>query len=182
MPDHADSNDLDQALTSLSQVLNMMNEQQRTMEERFARLRQLALIGFAILVGSLSLMVIILSQQLPAMTVTIDTMNRHFTSITDDMGFMRRSMAAMEQYVQAMPPMLQHIDDIHDGVTDISRDVDDMSARVTTITQNLDRVTAGVVDMRQSFQMMDDSVDRMTHDVKHMSKPMRWFNSINPFR
>jgi len=182
MSDPADNDDLDQVLASFSRVLKMMNEQQQAMEKRFARLRQLALIGFAVLVGSLSLLVVILSEQLPAMTVTIDTMNRHFTSITHDMGFMRRSMAAMEQYVQAMPTMLQHIDAIHDDVTDISADVDSMSARVTTITQNLDQVTAGVVDMRQSFQIMDDSVDRMTHDVKHMSKPMRWFNSINPFR
>ena len=178
----SDSKDLDQALASFSRVLNMMNERQSAMEKRFARWRQLSLIAFVVLVSSLSLMVILLSQQLPTVTVTIDTMNRHFTSITDDMGVMRRSMAAMDQYVQSMPSMLQHIDDIHNGVTHISADVDGMSARVATITQSLDRVTSGVVDMRQSFQIMDDSVDRMTHDVKHMSKPMRWFNSINPFR
>lgn len=182
MPPSSDHSDLDQALDGFARVLEMMNDRQAELEQGFARWRQLALISFALLVGSLSLMVVLLSQQLPAVTVTIDTMNRHFTSITDDMGFMRRSMAAMDQYVQAMPTMLQHIDDIHADVTAIGGDVGAMNAQVATITQNLDQVTTGVVDMRQSFQIMDASVDRMTHDVKHMSKPMRWFNSINPFR
>jgi hypothetical protein len=29
---------------------------------------------------------------------------------------------------------------------------------------------------------MDDSVMRLMQDVNHMSKPMRFFNQMNPFR
>jgi hypothetical protein len=29
---------------------------------------------------------------------------------------------------------------------------------------------------------MDDTITRMTQDVRHLSKPMRLFNQMNPFR
>ena len=182
MSDPADNKDLDQALASFSRVLTMMHEQQRRLEQQSARRHQLSLIVLVVLVGSLSLLMMVLSSQLPAMTTTVDTMNRYFTSITDDMGFMRRSMAAMDANVQSMPTMLRHIDQIHAGVEHISGDVAGMTAHMQSITASLDQVTAGVVDMRQSFQAMDESVDHMTRDVRQMSKPMNMFNQMNPFR
>lgn len=81
-----------------------------------------------------------------------------------------------------MPQMLRNIDQINASVERISTDVASMNVSVAAITGNLDQVTVGVVDMRHSFQIMDDSVTRMTHDVRHMSKPMQMFNWMNPFR
>jgi len=182
MSDPADSRQLDQALASFSEVLKIMHQQQQQLEQQSARRHHIAMSGFVVLVASLSLLLLVLSRQLPVMTNTVDTMNQYFTSITDDMGFMRRSMAAMDRNVQSMPVMLRHIDHIHTGVSQISADVDSMAAHMQTITLSMDQVTGGVVDMRHSFEIIDDSVDRMTRDVRRMSQPMKLFNQMNPFR
>jgi uncharacterized protein YoxC len=173
---------IDTSVKKLQTVLGLLNDQQAAVERRLALVSRMALIAFFIVVASISFLVIILSTQVPQMAVAIDTMNRYFGDISDDMYTMRRSMRMMTENVDSMPGMVASIDSIHSDVDLMSGDVSLMTGHMSAIDGSLGQLTLHVGDMGQSFRIMDQSVLQMTRDVNQMSKPMRIFNQINPFR
>jgi uncharacterized protein YoxC len=173
---------IDTSIEKLQNVLGLLSQQQAAVEIRLALVSRMALIAFFVVVVSISFLVIILSTQVPQMAVAIDTMNRYFGDISDDMYAMRRSMRMMTENVDSMPGMVTSIDGIHGDVDIMTGDITVMTGHMSAIDNNLGQLTVHVGDMGQSFRIMDRTVLQMTRDVNHMSKPMRMFNQMNPFR
>lgn len=171
-----------QVVRTLQNIIEIQQNRQQSLVKRVNLLYRISFIAITVLVLSLSIMVIVLATYLPGLTQSITKMNQYFSDITDDMEVMRRSMYVMQENVDALPSIIRNIDHMHSSTQQMSRDVNNMSGHMSGINQTMQTMTVSVTDMKQSFQTMDQSVYQMRRDVDHMSKPMRMFNSVNPFR
>jgi len=61
-------------------------------------------------------------------------------------------------------------------------DVAALGQTLGTMDLDLGNMTTSIADMRQSFEIMEVNVGRMSRDVSHLSAPARVFNQLNPFR
>lgn len=171
---------LGQALLKLQRVLATQQERQQRTAQRVSLLYKVSLVSFGVLVLSMSFMIILMATQLPLLTGAINQMNTHFAAITADMEVMRRGMYAMQRNVDSLPLIVQNIDTMYSSTTQMRQDVGTMQQHLAQIRQDMHAMSANVTDMRQSFNVMDNSVTLMQHNVRHMSAPMRMFNSFNP--
>jgi hypothetical protein len=177
-----DEQQLDRALERFTALMRHIDARQTRMENRLTGLFALSLVAFVIVVVSLSFLTIILSQQVPGMTGAITEMNQRFGQIAEDMVAMERSVAAMGRNMDSMPRLVGHMDQVHGSVAFMSNDVAAMAGDLGALDLSVVGMTAQLGDMRQSFEIMEQSVARMGADVNHMSQPMRMFNFMNPFR
>lgn len=178
----ADEVRIDEAIDRLQRVIRLLGERQEFLDRRISALSRLALFDLFAVVLTISLLVIILSVQAPELRNAVATMNIHFGAMSDDMYSIRRSMARMTEDVAGLPGIIAQIDHIQGNVGHMSGSIGTMTERVATMNTNLGHMTLQVNDMSLSFAVMDDSLMRMRQDVDHMSKPMRFFNQMNPFR
>lgn len=173
---------INEAIDRLQHVIQLLGERQEFLDRRISALSRLALFDLFAVVLSISLLVIILSVQAPELRTAVATMNLHFGALSDDMYNIRRSMARMTEDVTALPGIITEVDHIHGSVGQMSDRIGTMTTRVATMNTNLGLMNQQVNDMSLSFAVMDDTVMRMMQDVNHLSKPMRLFNQMNPFR
>lgn len=178
----ANEDHIDEAIDRLQRIIQLMGEQQSALDRRISTLAKLALFDLLIVVVSISLLVVILSVQAPELRQAVASMNLHFAAMSDDLFEIRRSMGRITGDVAVMPRIVGHVDSMHGNVGRMGEQVGTMTERVATMNQSLSRMQTQVGDMALSFQVMDDTILRMTLDVQHLSKPMRFFNQMNPFR
>lgn len=180
---HLDDDErLDHAIEQFSRIIEGLQSRQGRLEHRIVTLYQIAAIAFAVVVVSLSFLVIILSQQVPGMTAAIGEMNDRFAHIALDMARMNRTIDHMRDNMGSLPEIIANVDRIHFAVSAIGEDVAAMDADLGTIDHHLALMATSVADMRQSFQVLEVNVGRMGRDVNHLSTPARIMNQFNPFQ
>lgn len=177
-----DEERLDRAIERFSRLIEGIQSRQSRLEHRVVSLYQVAAVAFAVVVASLSFMVIILSQQIPRLTAAIADMNDRFASVAFDMAQMDRTVASMQANMGRLPEIVANLDQIHVAVAVMGDDVADLSRTLGTMDLDLGNMSTSIVDMRQSFEVMEVNVGRMGRDVNHLSSPARIFNQLNPFR
>ncbi|MBK1645501.1 hypothetical protein CKO25_12775 [Thiocapsa imhoffii] len=172
----------DEAIDRLQRVLQGLGEQQIALDRRLTMLSKLALFDLVAVVLSISLLVIVLSLQAPDLRKAVATMNVHIATMSDDLYSIRGSMTRLTDDVGSLSEIIAQVDSIHGDVAQMREHVGTMTLRVTDMNSSLTQVSDQVGDMSLSFGVLDNILMRMMLDVNHMSKPMRFFNQMNPFR
>lgn len=177
-----DEERLDRTIEQFSRLIGGLQSRQSRLEHRIVTLYQIAAGAFAVVVASLSFLVVILSQQVPGMTAAITQMNDRFSAVAADMARMDRTIAKMQENMGHLPEIVANLDRIHLGVATMGDDVATLGETLVTMDQDLGGMTVSIADMRQSFELMEVNVARMGRDVNHLSTPARIMNQFNPFR
>jgi len=177
-----DEANLELAIDKLDRVIRALGEHNFQLEQRLATLYRSFFVAFSLLVLSISFLVIILSRQMPDIAHAIATMNAYFTTVSNEMSRVDRSMRIMKQNLGSMPHIITHVDRINGDMTYLSNDVGTMATTMDNMDDNMGRMTVNMADMRNSFEAMDQTVYGMGRSVDQMSKPMHMINWMMPFR
>ncbi|MCU0935607.1 MAG: hypothetical protein MUF66_05935 [Gammaproteobacteria bacterium] len=177
-----DEERLDEAVERLGRTIRALHSRQAHLERRLVGLYRIAFAGFTLVVVTVSSLVIILSRQVPDMTVAMRDMNGRFASVAADMARVERTIESMTGHVAALPEIVASVDGIQGSTAAMRADVTQMAGTLSAIDADLAAVALGVADMRLSFEVMSAGVARMGRDVGHMSGPFRLFNRMNPLR
>lgn len=180
--DPRDEERLDEAVARFAALIRAIEQRQSAMESRLSWLYQLTFIAFIVVVASISFLTIILSQQMPDITAALTAMNGDFVQVADDMDRMERSVRRMAEDVHQLPAIIAEVDRMHTSTGFMAADIDSLALLFADMDEAVAAMEGGVADMRQSFEVMQVNVGRMGVDVNQMSKPMRMFNWMNPFR
>ncbi|MFE8034534.1 hypothetical protein [Thiohalocapsa marina] len=173
---------LDEVIDRLHRVVQLLGERQALTDRRVSQLSTLALFDLFAVVLSISLLVVVLSVQAPELRAAVATMNRHFGDIADDMFSIRRSLSNMTDDVASLSAIVAQVDGMQGHVGSMGDNVGNMTGRVQDMNATLGLMTAQVDDLSLSLTVMDAHILRMMQDMHHMSRPMRMFNQMNPFR
>lgn len=172
---------LDHSIDRLGLVLQRIEERQNILEGRFQGLYQIAAVALAVIVISITLLVVVLSYQLPYMTTAMVEMNEKFARVSNDMAKMDRVVVDMNLNMQTLPQIIAHVDRVNNSLVAVDTSVSLIGDNMVRIDNNLGNITVGVRDMRGSFQLMEGNVARMGRNTNQLSQPMRIFNFFNPF-
>jgi hypothetical protein len=172
---------LDHSIDRLGLLLQRIEERQNVLEGRFQTLYQTAAVALAVIVVSITLLVVVLSYQLPHMTTAMIQMNEKFSRVSNDMAKMDLVVADMNLNMQSLPEIITHVDRMNDSLVAVDTSVSLIGDNMVRIDNNLGNITVSVRDMRGSFQFMEGNVARMGRNTNQLSQPMRMFNWFNPF-
>jgi methyl-accepting chemotaxis protein len=177
--DHAKS--LDHSIDRLGLVLQRIEERQNAIEGRVQSLYHTAAVALAVIVVSITLLVVVLSYQLPHMTTAMIEMNDKFSRVSKDMAKIDLVVADMNVNMQSLPQIISHVDRVNSSLVAVDTSVSLIGDNMLRIDNSLGNINASVRDMRGSFHFMEGNVARMGRNTNHLSQPMRMFNWFNPF-
>lgn len=172
---------LDQSIDRLGLFLQRIEERQNVLEGRLQTLHQTAAVALAVIVVSITLLVVVLSFQLPHMTTAMSEMNEKFSRVSNDMARMDLIVADMNINMQSLPQIITHVDRMNDSLVAVDTSVSLIGDNMLRIDNNIGNITVSVRDMRGSFQFMQSNVARMGRNTNRLSQPVRMFNWFNPF-
>lgn len=175
------SETLGRAVLGLQALLEAERLRQDELSRRVNTLYRISFAVFAILLVSMSFMVIALALLLPPLVKAVDQMNAYFAEITADMEVMQQRMHAMRYSMESMPDIVRNMDAMNESTTNMSGRVAEMRQAMSRMTADIETMSASVSDLRHSFGLMNVTVANMQGNVQHMSAPMRMFNLFNPF-
>lgn len=177
-----DSERIDATIERFARIVQRLEHRQAKLERRMTGLYQSAAVAFGIVVVILSFLVLVFWKYVPVMNATIGAMNHRFAFVADDMVRMEQTIRRMDGDLGSFPRIIENIDHIHGSVGGMSENVSALGGSIVSIDRDMALMTTGVGDLRQSFEIMEINVGRIGRDVNHISKPMRFFNQINPLR
>lgn len=148
---------------------------------RVTQLIRSLMLGVAIMISALFLVVSLFGRHVGHMLETVDTMNTHFSTMTEDMDQMHRMVRSMEQSVAAMPLIVPEVERMQADVGRMRTHIDSMSGRMETISGNMLVMGDDIERMTVTFGAMEHNVRGIGADVRQLSRPMRTFNSFFPF-
>ena len=177
-----DNERIDATIERFARVIQRLEHRQARLEGRMSSLYQSAAVAFGIMVVSLSFLVIVFWRYVPVMNAAIGEMNHRFSLVADDMVRMDHRVGQMDGHLYSFPRIVENIDRIHGSVGTMSDDVSALGVSVVAIDRDMGLMNASVGDMRHSFEIMEINVGDMRRSVDHLSKPMQFFNQMNPLR
>jgi hypothetical protein len=161
-------------------------DQQFAMHLRVARrttsVVRFGMISLAVVGLSMFLLLLTLAYQIQPMIGAVNTMNGHFTHISDNMLTMKDAILEMENNISPLPIMTGEMHRMQGSVRDLTGTTNSLSLRMDNLDTNLASVTQSVTRMTSSFAFINQTVGIMGADVNRMSGPMRVFNSMTPFK
>ena len=161
-------------------------DQQFAMHLRVAR-RTTSVVRFgttslAVIGVSMFLLLLTLAYQIQPMIGSVNTMNGHFTQISQNMRLMKDAILEMEANVSPLPLMSGEMYQMQGSVRELTGSTNGLSLRLDNLDTNMASITQSVTRMTSSFAFINQTVGIMGADVNRMSGPMRVFNSMTPLK
>ena len=133
-------------------------------------------------VGAFAVLLLTLAYQIQPMIGAVNTMNSHFTHISENMLIMKDSILEMESNISPLPLMVGEMSRMRGSVRELTGSTNSLSLRMDNLDTNMASITQSVTRMTSSFALINQTVGVMGADVNRMSGPMRVFNSMTPFK
>lgn len=161
--------------------IELRNHMQLRLATRITSIIRIGMIGTGAMSVAVLLLILVLSYYLKDMIVAMDVMNKHFTSMAEDMAEMEQRIAQMDLAVAAMPAIVEDVGAMNQSIVHMSDDIHTISASMTNMQTRMHSVSKNMVTMSQTFQAMDGAVYGIGRDVNTMSEPMKGFNAFRSF-
>lgn len=130
---------------------------------------------------SILILLLTLSSQIGNISGIVQTMNAHFSAVSERMHEITGYMASMEQRV-ALLEGIEKTAAVMDGEMEkIRGDMDRMRGSVDGITRQLAAVRGNVTNISATMDAMSREVHAMGAEMHHMSQPARSMNKMFPF-
>lgn len=157
---------------------NSMNVRVAT---RVTAILRIGMVSFGIVTVILLLMLYAFTSKMNEMIVALNTMNREFSSMSQDMTMMRTTLGGMERNISHVPAITRATQDIGLTVGTMRSEVANMDKTIANLNYEMDGITNQVGNMTWQIRAIDPAVQHMGNDVNRMSGPMRLFNIFTPF-
>ncbi|MBF0161633.1 MAG: hypothetical protein HQL88_05020 [Magnetococcales bacterium] len=173
---------LRQAAEHFKQAMEVRSGLNLRVAKRVTAILRVGMISMGVVVVIFLLLLFVLTSKITHMIDIIDTMNRQFTSMAEDMGAMRAVIVQMDQRMTALPVIVTEIGTMQESVASLNKHIHDIGGRMQGIDKSLANITSNVGNMTSTFRVMDGTVHGINWDVQRMARPMKLFNAIVPFR
>lgn len=173
---------LKDAALKLNRAMEIRFEMHLRVARRVTKVIRVGMTSLAVAAVAMSLLVFSLTYHMMDMIEAIDTMNHHFTNISNDMVAMREAITRMDHSVAAMPTIVEEVELMDGTVQQMRGNVLVLSQRLHNINGNMDAITGNIVRMTNGFGAMNQTVFNMGVDINRMSGPMKMFNRMMPIK
>ncbi len=128
------------------------------------------------------LLLSLLFKHMNDLIVTVETMNRHMTSMTEDTHRMLQAVGQIDQDITSMDTIVAQIQWMQQDLGRMDESITKLSSEMDRIDHNMAVMTQDIGRMTGNFAAMEHTVRRIGGDVNQMADPMKPWSSFMPFR
>jgi uncharacterized protein YoxC len=139
------------------------------------------MISVSVMALAMLMLMVTLAFQMVHVVDAMENMNKHFSTMADDMKQMQLVIVKMDANMGAMPQIVDNVQEMEQSVTSMGRNMHTISDRLGVMNRNVQQLSISVASMDSTFVMMDQSVFDIGRQVNTMSSPMKTFNSMRSF-
>ncbi len=169
-----------QATEDFKKAMGIRNSTSIRVAKRVTAILRIGMVSFGVITLILILMLFAFTSKMDEMIVALDTMNRQFSSMSENMTMIKSTMNSMERNIGHVPVITRATMGISSSVAGMRAEVDGMKGTIASLNQEVYVITNQVSNMNGQIRSIDPAVQYMSRDVNRMSGPMRLFNKFNP--
>lgn len=163
-------------------IIELQQTAIETAHQRTSFLYKVVLIGFFLIILGSVFIAFAMSTQLHRGTDTLKEINTHMSNMSNQIDGMQNSMQTMHGNMSSMVPLIKQIDSMTQIMTRITRDTVAISQSTGEMNLSMQLVSQDMQKMNQSMYQMRGNIKQIETSVYKLSRPMRSFNKMNPFR
>jgi uncharacterized protein YoxC len=149
--------------------------------KRITSIIRVGMISVSVMALAMLMLMVTLAFQMVHVVDAMENMNKHFSTMADDMKQMQLVIVKMDANMGAMPQIVDNVQEMEQSVTSMGRNMHTISDRLGVMNRNVQQLSISVASMDSTFVMMDQSVFDIGRQVNTMSSPMKTFNSMRSF-
>lgn len=172
---------LQQAIDDFRKAMEIRSSINVRVAKRVTAILRIGMVSFGILTLILLMMLYAFTTKMVDMIDALDTMNIQFTSMSQDMTKVRKTMYTMEKNIAYVPVITQATTGIGSSVSEMRTEVDDMKGTIDNLDREINGLTGQVTNINWQIRTLDPAVQHIGVDVNRISGPLRLFNDFNPF-
>ena len=161
-----------------------MFQQSRTQRRVASRVRTLiraVMVGLVTSLCFIIYLIYILTQQVNALSSSIDTISTQATLVQESMDDIEMVMITFETYMNELPGIDVSVSGIENNVFNMTRSFSAITKNISVMTNEIDSLRNTLSGVGQNTLVLNQVLQQVTGDVADGAKPMRRFNSMNPF-
>ena len=170
-----------QATEDFKRAMEIRGSMNVRVAKRVTAILRIGMVSFGIVTVILLLMLYAFTSKMDEMIVVLDTMNTQFTSMSEDMTTMRKTLYGMERDIAYVPAITHATIGIRNTVGGMRTQVGGMQETITDLNGEVYTITSNVSNINLQLRTLDPAVQHIGRDVYRISGPMRLFNDFNPF-
>ena len=169
------------AMRRMEHAIEVRNSMHLRIANRVTSLIRVGMISLGMIALAFLSLMLILSLKLETMITAMETMNKHFRAMSDEMATMKQKIIVMDTSVQSMPLIVAKVQEMDRSVNSMTQDMAILAERMNAMNGKISTVSANVARMTDTFVSMDQAVYGIGRDVNTMSAPMKDFNGFRSF-
>ena len=173
---------IEEIATGFQHILDQQFAMHLRVARRTTSLVRFGMLSLAVVGVSMFLLLLTLAYEIQPMISAVNTMNGHFTHISEDMVLMKDAILEMDCNIRPLSLMAGEMNQMQGSVRDLTGSTNSLSVRMANLDNNMASITQSVTRMTSSFAFINQTLGVMGADVNRMSGPMRFFNSATPFK
>jgi len=171
-----------QAIERFQNVMVMQQHANTVAQKRISFLYKVVFSGFLFVLVAFVATAYVMTTQMHKGTDSLKFMNQNMIKMSGQMVQMNQTMMAMQTDMRSMNSMVKKINIMTGQVDSMNRSISGINREMMSMQTNVHQVSQKMNQMNREFGVMKGSVNRMRSDIDNMSKPMRLFNKMNPFK
>lgn len=171
-----------QAIDRFHKIMAMQQSANKSAQKRISFIYKVVLAGFLFVLVAFVGTAYVMTTQMHKGTDSLRFMNQNMVKISSQMLQMNQTMLLMQQDMQSMNDMVRKINTMTRQVGSMNQSIQGINDEMTSVRQNVEQVSMSMKKMNTEFYHMQGSVYRLGGDIDNITKPMRMFNKVNPFK
>jgi len=169
------------SLKNLKQSLLQQSRTQRRVASRVRTLIRAVMVGLVTALVFILYLVFILAQQVNALSNNLDTISTQAVLVQESMDDIEMVMITFETYMNELPGIDVSISGLEISVHNMRRGFSMISNNVVVMTADISALRNTLAGVGQNTLVLNQVLKQVTGDVADGVKPIKRFNSMNPF-
>ncbi|MCK5917978.1 MAG: hypothetical protein KAG34_06115 [Cocleimonas sp.] len=169
------------SLLNLKQAVLQQSRTQRRVASRVRTLIRAVMVGLVTALVFILYLVFILTQQVNALSNSLDTITTQAVSVQESMDDIEMVMITFETYMNELPGMDVSVTGIEYSIHGMTNNFSRITQNVSTITTEINTLNKTLSGVGQNTLVLNQILKQITADIADGTKPIKRFNQMNPF-
>lgn len=177
----SDEHLFNEAVSNLKQAILSQGKSHRRVATRVRFLIRSIMVGLVSSLLFILYLIYLLNHQVGVLTTSLNSISLKTSQLLTSISDIRSDVAQFETAMNVMPSLSDSVRVMNHNVSSLTNHMESVTGNVTTLRGELQQLHGSLSHLSTNAHVLEQSVERMNHDMNTITKPAKRFNNFNPF-
>lgn len=177
----SDEHLFNEAVSNLKQAILSQGKSHRRVATRVRFLIRSIMIGLVSSLFFILYLIYLLNHQVGVLTTSLNSISLKTSQLLTSMSDIEKDVAQFEMTMNVMPSLSDSVRVMNYNVSSLTGHMELVTGNVTTLKNELQQLNGSLSHLSTNAHILEQSVEKINHDMNTITKPAKRFNDFNPF-